>query len=333
MNSITYTKNIFLPVTDLCRNRCGYCSFRKEPECAHLIRRSEALRLLERGKEAECCEALFTLGESPWQVLGFQRLLDNAGVADLLDYLVELCELALEHGLLPHTNAGLLSEEDLIRLKPYNASMGLMLESTACLDAHAVSPGKRPDLRLEHIARAGRLHIPFTTGILVGIGESWQDRIESLQAIAHLHRAFGHIQEVIIQPFDPKPGTAMANASCPEMDDLCRVVKMAREILPPDVAIQVPPNLVDPLPQVKAGATDLGGISPVTLDEINPNRSWPKEEELQMRMSSYNLRERLPVYPHFIELGWYGYKTRALTTALAGEDGLRRKSISSKARW
>jgi FO synthase subunit 1 len=333
MNTITYSQNIFIPVTDLCRNRCGYCSFRKEPEKAHLIQRSQALRLLERGREAECCEVLFTFGESPWQVPGFRRLLDRAGVQDLLDYLVELCEIALEHGLLPHTNAGLLAEDDLIRLQPYNASMGLMLESTANLSVHAHSPGKRPDLRLEHIARAGRLKIPFTTGILVGIGESWQDRVESLQAIAHLHRAFGHIQEVIIQPLDPKPGTSLANALRPGMDDLCRLVKTAREILPPDVAIQVPPNLANPLPLVKAGATDLGGISPVTADEINPEMIWPKEEELQILLEGYSLKERLPVYPQFVERGWHGYRTRALAATLAGEDGLRRKSISSRAGW
>jgi FO synthase subunit 1 len=289
--------------------------------------------LLERGREAECCEVLFTFGESPWQVPGFRRLLDRAGVQDLLDYLVELCEIALEHGLLPHTNAGLLAEDDLIRLQPYNASMGLMLESTANLSVHAHSPGKRPDLRLEHIARAGRLKIPFTTGILVGIGESWQDRVESLQAIAHLHRAFGHIQEVIIQPLDPKPGTSLANALRPGMDDLCRLVKTAREILPPDVAIQVPPNLANPLPLVKAGATDLGGISPVTADEINPEMIWPKEEELQILLEGYSLKERLPVYPRFVERGWHGYRTRALAATLAGEDGLRRKSISSRAGW
>jgi FO synthase subunit 1 len=325
MNAITYSKNIFLPVTDLCRNRCGYCSFRREPDKAHLMQRSQVLQLLERGAEAKCSEALFTFGESPWQVPGFQRLLDGAGATDLMDYLVELCELALEHGLLPHTNAGLLAEEDLIRLQPYNASMGLMLESTANLSVHAQSPGKRPDLRLDHIARAGRLKIPFTTGILIGMGESWQDRIESLQAIAHLHRAFGHIQEVIIQPLDPKPGTALANAPRPGMDDLCQLVKTAREILPPDVAIQVPPNLADPLPVVKAGATDLGGISPVTLDAINPERAWPREEELQVLLAGYTLKERLPVYPQFVERGWHGDRTRSRVSTLAGEDGLRAK--------
>jgi FO synthase subunit 1 len=325
MKTLTYSKNIFLPVTDLCRNRCGYCSFRKELKDAHLISRTEANQLLELGALAGCSEALFTMGECPWAVSGFESILAAAGVADLLDYLVELCELALEFGLLPHTNAGLLGQEDLRRLQPYNASMGLMLETTALLEAHAKSPGKRPDLRLQYMAMAGRLRIPFTTGIMVGIGESWQDRVESLTKIAHLHRAFGHIQEVIIQPLDPKPGTALEKARLPGMMDLYRTVEAAREIVPPDVAIQVPPNLVDPRPLVAAGATDLGGISSVTLDGINPDRAWPHEEELQKSLSDYNLRERLPVYPRFIDLGWHGSKTRSLVDYLAGEDGLRVK--------
>ena len=329
MDTITYSRNIFIPVTDLCRNRCGYCSFRKEPDRAHLIHRSEALHLLESGANACCSEALFTFGESPWQVPGFQKLLGEAGAADLLDYVIELCELAIDHRLLPHTNAGLLTDEDLIRLQPYNASMGLMLESLARLPVHDQSPGKRADLRLDHIARAGRLRIPFTTGILVGIGESWLDRIEALQAIADLHKAFGHIQEVIIQPLDPKPGTALANSPRPEMDDLCRLVRTAREVLPLDVAIQVPPNLAEPLPLVKAGATDLGGISPVTPDQINPERAWPTEEELRICLSGYTLKERLPVYPQFVERGWHGYKTRELAASLAGEDGLRAKKYIS----
>lgn len=237
MKTLTYSKNIFLPVTDLCRNRCGYCSFRKDLQDAHLISRTEATRLLEQGVLHGCSEALFTMGEAPWTVSGFESLLARSGIADLLDYLIELCEMALEFGLLPHSNAGLLEPEDLQRLQPYNASMGLMLETTARLGAHAKSPGKRPDLRIQYIARAGRLRIPFTTGILVGIGESMQDRVEAISKIAHLHRAFGHIQEVIIQPLDPKPGTALQNMPRPEIIDLCKTVEMARKILPAEVAI------------------------------------------------------------------------------------------------
>jgi 7,8-didemethyl-8-hydroxy-5-deazariboflavin synthase len=329
MKTLTYSKNIFLPVTDLCRNRCGYCSFRKELKDAHLISRTMAKRLLEQGALNGCSEALFTMGEAPWTVSGFESLLAKTGIADLLDYLIELCEMALEFGLLPHSNAGLLEQEDLRRLQPYNASMGLMLETTARLEAHAKSPGKRPDLRLQYIARAGRLRIPFTTGILVGIGESMQDRVEAISKIAHLHRAFGHIQEVIIQPLDPKQGTALENAPRPEIIDLCKTVEMAREILPAEVAIQVPPNLADPLPLVTAGADDLGGISAVTVDGINPDCPWPDEEELHHRLLDYNLRERLPVYPRFIALGWHGYKTRSRVNFLADEDGFRAKKYIS----
>jgi FO synthase subunit 1 len=329
MKTLTYSKNIFLPVTDLCRNCCGYCSFRKELKDAHLISRTQATRLLEQGALHGCSEVLFTMGEAPWSVSGFESLLAKAGIADLLDYLIELCENALEFGLLPHSNAGLLEQEDLKRLQPYNASMGLMLETTAHLAAHAKSPGKRPDLRLQYIASAGRLRIPFTTGILVGIGESMQDREEAIREIAHLHRAFGHIQEVIIQPLDPKPGTALHNAPRPEIIELCKTVEMARKILPAEVAIQVPPNLVDPRPLVAAGADDLGGISAVTVDGINPDCPWPDEEELHHCLSDYNLRERLPVYPRFIALGWHGYKTRSQVDFLAGEDGLRAKKYIS----
>lgn len=331
MKTITYSKNIFLPVTNICRNRCQYCSFRKDLDEAHLIKRSEAHHLLEDGRDRGCSEALFTLGERPEEVAGFQRMLADAGREALSDYLIELCEMAIEYDLLPHTNAGLLSMEELIRLQPYNASMGLMLESSASLKAHSDSLGKIPELRLEHIARAGRLRIPFTTGILVGIGESWQDRICSLQALADLHKSFGHIQEVIVQPFDPKPGTAMAGTPRPELEDLVRTVRLARELLPREVAVQVPPNLADPLPLIKEGADDLGGISPLTRDEINPNRSWPGEERLKKHLRAYELRERLPVYPRFIEMRWHGYKTWRLAAALAGEDGLRRKSLSSRA--
>jgi len=203
--------------------------------------------------------------------------------------------------------------------------MGLMLETTATIAAHANSPGKSPAVRLDHIARAGRLKIPFTTGLLIGIGESWADRKESLEAIADLHRSYDHIQEVIIQPLDPKAGTPLAEANRPSLEDLCTVVRMARAILPSDVAIQIPPNLVDPRQLLDAGANDLGGLSPVTLDWINPARPWPEPEALAASTGGYFLQERLPVYPRFIKREWYGAKTRDLVAALANESGLREK--------
>lgn len=329
---ITYSRNVFIPVTDLCRNRCGYCSFRRDPERARVISRSEAVRLLARGAKAGCSEALFSFGESPWEVPGFEGIMATAKTdrLDLMDYLVELCELALEMGLLPHTNAGVLAEEDLRLLAPYNASMGLMLETTARVRAHESSPGKSPELRLEHIAQAGRLKIPFTTGILLGIGESENDRKESLEAIADLHRTYDHIQEVIIQPLDPKPGTPMANAPSPTLDEICETVMMAREVLPESVAIQAPPNLVDPLPLALAGANDLGGLSPVTLDWINPERPWPDLKDLALRLKGFSLEERLPVHPRYVLRGWHGQKTRDLVAAQAGWEGLRRKHLLRK---
>lgn len=280
---------------------------------------------MEKGALAGCCEALFTMGESPWEVPGFEEILSSVDVEDLMDYLVELSEMAVEFGLLPHTNAGILDEVDLKRLQPYNASMGLMLETTASLAVHSRSPGKIPERRLQYMALAGRNRIPFTTGILVGIGEIWEDRVRSLTEIAKLHRAFGHIQEVIIQPLDPKPHTMLAESLRPQIADLCRTVVAARRILPPDVAIQVPPNLVDPRALIACGASDLGGISPVTVDGINPDRAWPCEEKLQESLSGCELKERLPVYPHFIEMGWHGRRTHGLVSTLADERGLRVK--------
>ena len=327
MSVLTFSRNVFIPVTNLCSNRCGYCSFRRDLVGARMIRRSEASALIFQAAEAGCSEALFSLGESPWYVHGFDRLMSDCGLAgrtrsDFIDYLIELAEMSLEAGLLPHTNAGLLSLDDMRRLAHFNASMGLMLETTADVAAHKLSPEKSPGRRISHIAQAGMLEIPFTTGILIGIGESRADRVASLEAISKLHRDYGHIQEVIIQPLDPKPGTPLASSKRPRTSEVEDTVRVARRILPQDVAIQVPPNLIDHRSLVRAGANDLGGISPVTPDWINPEHPWPEMDEL--RMEGYSLRERLPVYPRYILQGWYGRKTERLVNALAGPDGLRR---------
>lgn len=327
MRVLTYSRNVFIPVTDLCSNRCGYCSFRRSPDRARVIRRSEASRLISRGAEAGCSEALLCMGNSPWKVPEFGRIMAYSGLAgvnrsDFIDYLIELCEMSLEAGLLPHTNAGLLNEDEMRMLAPYNASMGLMLETTANVSAHAQSPEKNPVRRISHIAQAGRMKIPFTTGILIGIGESREDRLTSLKAISKLHDDYGHIQEVIVQPLDPKPGTPMSNFQAPTASEIEDTVRLAKKNLPDGVAIQVPPNLIEPKLLVDAGADDLGGISPVTPDWINPQRPWQEPEDLHLE--GYSLRERLPVYPRYILRGWYGNKTKRLVNVLAGHDGLRR---------
>lgn len=328
MRVLTYSRNVFIPVTDLCSNRCGYCSFRRDPDRARIIRRSEASRLISHGAEAGCSESLLCMGDSPWKVPGFDRIMAGSGLSgisrsDFIDYLIELCEMSLEAGLLPHTNAGLLSEDEMKRIAPYNASMGLMLETTADVPAHAQSPEKTPARRISHIAQAGKMKIPFTTGILIGIGESRADRVTALKAISKLHQEYGHIQEVIIQPLDPKPGTSMSTSQPPMASELEETVRLAKKNLPDGVAVQVPPNLIEPGLLAEAGADDLGGISPVTPDWINPDRPWPELEGL--RLEGYCLRERLPVYPRYILQGWYGNKTKRLVNALAGHDGLRRR--------
>ncbi len=311
--SATFTRNVFIPVTDLCRNLCSYCSFRRDPDSSGVVQRDEAIRLMDLAQSSGCSEALFSMGDRPWEVRG-DRL-------ELLEYLVELCELAIERELLPHTNAGVLTRDELELLAPYNASMGLMLESIADLKVHAKSPGKRPEVRLRVIEEAGSLKIPFTTGILVGIGESLGDRIRSIEAIADIQRRYGHIQEVIIQPLDPKAGTESEMMKPPRIEELIEIVSIARSILPEDIAIQVPPNLVDPIPLLRAGASDLGGISPVTPDWINPERRWPGIQELVSK--GLLLRERLPVYPRYVRLGWYGSRTKDLVKRLADETGMR----------
>ncbi|WP_048198519.1 7,8-didemethyl-8-hydroxy-5-deazariboflavin synthase subunit CofG [Methanocella arvoryzae] len=318
---ITFTRNVFIPVTNMCRNNCAYCGFRREvgsPE-ARIMPPGEVLATLEKAAAFECKEALFTYGDAP-QDPRFTKGLEQLGYATLTDYVYDLSLRAIDLGILPHTNGGVLPLPDLKKLWPVNASMGLMLETTAKLPAHQLSPLKDPEVRLEFIAEAGRMGIPFTTGILVGIGETWADRRASLEAIRDLHLKYDHIQEVIVQNFVPKPYIRMANVVPPTPEEMVEVLRLAREILPSDVSLQAPPNLTSHLDQfLQAGVEDVGGISPVTLDYINPECAWPSIDALKAR--GLKLRERLPVYPKYVRKGWYGAKVKPLVERYADEEG------------
>lgn len=324
---MTYSKNVFVPVTNICRNRCGYCGFRREPgqPGARLMRPGEILPVLEKGANAGCTEALFTFGEYAEEVSEYRKWLKELGYSSTLEYLLILCESAIDIGILPHTNAGIMTRSELKALKPLNASMGLMLESTATLDAHKDCPGKLPELRLNTIREAGKLQIPYTTGLLIGIGEKREDRIESLEAIASLHREYGHIQEVIIQNFAPKPGTTMENFPAPSIEEMIDTICLARQVLPSDIAVQVAPNLIDPKALIAKGVTDLGGISPLTIDWINPEAEWPDVKDLQRKLSPILLRERLPIYPQYVRNEWYSDRIGGLIEQLSDADGYRKK--------
>ena len=299
----------FIP-TYSCLFACGYCAFARPTPLASL---EEAASCFVRGKQAGCHEALIMSGEG---VMAFPRLratLAAWGFRDYHDYLAAVCRLALEQGLLPHINIGNQTEEEFRRLRPVCVSMGMMLETTSRellrQPAHQHAPGKAPHLRLATLAAAGRAQVPFTTGLLIGIGETPADREASLEAIAELHHQYGHIQEVILQPFVPHPGTAMADWTGPDVPTLAAVVRLARAILPSDVVIQIPPNLVpeaaDRRELVLAGARDLGGISPEP-DQINPDAPWlaPARYAAELAAWGFVLRPRLAVYPRFQTRAW-----------------------------
>jgi 7,8-didemethyl-8-hydroxy-5-deazariboflavin synthase len=285
----------------------------------------EILPVLENGVKSGCTEALFTFGEYAEEVSEYRKWLKELGYSSTLEYLLFLCETAIDIGILPHTNAGVMTRSELKALKPLNASMGLMLESTATLDAHKDCPGKLPELRFDTIREAGKLRIPYTTGLLVGIGEKREDRIESLEAISALHREYGHIQEAIIQNFAPKPGTAMENFPAPTVEEMIDTIRLARQILPHDVAVQVAPNLIDPKALIAKGVTDLGGISPLTIDWINPEAEWPDVKDLQEKLGNILLRERLPIYPQYVKKGWYSNQISGLIKQLSDTDGYRKQ--------
>ncbi|MGH9082027.1 MAG: 5-amino-6-(D-ribitylamino)uracil--L-tyrosine 4-hydroxyphenyl transferase CofH [Acidimicrobiales bacterium] len=302
---VTYSPKVFVPLTMLCRDRCGYCTFAKAPARlpAPYLTLDEVLAVARAGRQAGCHEALFTLGEQPEdRYPAAARWLATNGYRSTVDYLVAACRAVVEEtGLLPHANAGALSEAELSLLRPVTASQGMMVESLAPdLAAHRRAPDKTPQRRLATLEAAGRLAIPFTTGILVGIGETRRHRLAALEAIAASHRRHGHVQEVIVQNFLPKPGTAMArHPACPP-DELVWSIAAARLVLPPEIHVQAPPNLSDDLaPLLGAGIDDWGGVSPVTTDHVNPERAWPALAALQAatERAGHALAPRLTVYP------------------------------------
>ena len=306
-NLITYSRKVFIPLTNLCRDYCGYCTFRRDPgqPGAHTMTPDEVLAVARAGERLGCTEALFSLGDKP--ELNFPEMreaLHYLGYNSTLHYLEAMCELLLrETNLLPHPNPGLLSAEWITRLKRVSPSMGLMLESTKPLACHGDAPDKVPAKRLRTIEEAGKQKVPFTTGLLIGIGESAEDRVDTLLAIRDLHACYGHIQEVIIQNFRAKPEIPMHDHPEPTHGEMLRTIAVAR-LLMPEMNIQAPPNLSLPNYDdfLDAGINDWGGISPLTPDFINPEKPWPHLDQLQCRTEAKGniLRQRLPVYPEFV---------------------------------
>jgi len=327
---VTYSRKVFIPLTNLCRDYCGYCTFRRDPgqPGAHTMTPDEVLQVARAGEKLGCTEALFSLGDKPELIFPEMReTLRTLGFRSTLHYLEAMCELVLrETSLLPHPNPGLMSAEWIARLAAVSPSMGLMLETTnesllAPGKAHDNAPDKIPAKRLRTIEEAGKQGVPFTTGILIGIGESLEDRVDALLAIRDLHDRYRHIQEVIIQNFRAKPAIPMSNWPEPSRGDMLRTIAVAR-LLMPEVNIQAPPNLSDPDYEelLDAGINDWGGVSPLTPDFINPERPWPHLDQLEQRTAAkgFQLRQRLPVYPEFLDraMGKSTLLNSKLTTAI-----------------
>lgn len=310
---VTVSRNVFVPLTNLCRDRCSYCTFAKQPDSpeARTYTLGEVGELIAGGHRTGCIEALFCLGDKPEIAYrAYREWLKGEGFRTTAEYLVEGCRVGVAGGLLPHTNAGILTVPEMEALKAVNASMGLMLESTSPKlrgkgQAHQYAPDKDPEVRLRMHEEAGELRIPFTTGMLMGIGEDEADRIDTLYAIRDLDDRHGHIQEAIIQPFHPKPGTRMRWAAAMADDEVAGWVALSRLVLGHRIQVQAPPNLAPGLLEqlLHAGVGDWGGVSPVTLDFINPEAPWPTLRELRERTEAAGqvLVERLPVYPQYLE--------------------------------
>ena len=313
---VTYSRKVFLPVTNLCRDRCTYCTFRKDPgdPGAWTMMPDEITAWSHRGAELGCKEALMCLGDKPEVAFKeYRATLDQLGVRSTIEYVGRACELAIDEGLLPHTNAGLMTRDEMAMLRPLNASIGLMLESISPRlrmsgGVHQWAPDKEPRLRIKMTEEAGELKIPFTSGILIGIGENIVERAQSLVAIRDIHERHGNIQEVIIQNFRAKPEIPMANAPEPDEIDMARTLATARLLFGGKMNVQAPPNLSPNQIELflRAGINDWGGISPLSKDYVNPESPWPHLERLAERCdkSGFRLCERLAIYPEYISDEW-----------------------------
>jgi FO synthase len=344
---MTFSAKVFVPLTNLCRDYCGYCTFRRDPgnPGALTMTPEQIVALAHAGERLGAKEALFSLGDRPEALFPeYRQFLRRMGHRTTLDYLRAISALVVsETGLLPHANPGVMGERDLSSLREVNVSMGIMLETASerLLGpglAHDRAPDKVPARRLRTIALAGKLSIPFTTGILIGIGETLAERVEALLAIRDLHERYGHIQEVIVQNFRRKPGIPMRDHPEPAMDDLLRTAAVARLLLGPDMNIQVPPNLsgADFARLPEAGINDWGGVSPLTPDHINPERPWPGLAALRRatERAGLELRERLAVYPEYAARSEFVHETlRPRVRGLVDTDGLVRGDLERWRTW
>ena len=339
---VTYSRKVFIPLTRLCRDRCHYCTFATTPGrvAAPFLTIDEVVDIARRGAELGCKEALFTLGDRPeerWPQA--KAWLGEAGYETTLAYLRACAVAVLERtGLLPHLNPGVMSWAELQRLKPVAPSMGMMLETTAEVAAHVGSPDKEPKVRLRVLEDAGRHAIAFTTGLLVGIGESPRDRVETVLAIRAAHRRHGHVQEVIVQNFRAKPATAMRATPDVGLEEFLATIAVTRILLGPRMRVQAPPNLVDlgdVAALLAAGVDDFGGVSPLTIDHVNPERPWPNLDALAEATAGagFVLRERLTAHPGYLDEPWLDPRLRAHVDALAGPDGLAADVVPCGRPW
>jgi FO synthase len=310
--TLTYSKNVFVPLTQICRNKCGYCTFKYEPgEGPLFMSPEEVVDMAKKGAEMGCTELLFVTGDKPeLKYPVYREALRKLGYETTADYLIAMGEAGLKENILPHTNLGLATSEELLSFRQSNPSMGLMLENISPRllqkgQAHHGCPDKVPKHRMKTMELAGEHRIPWTSGILVGIGETWEERIDSLVALRQLSETYGHLQEIIIQNFSPKPGIMMEKYPPPDFVDMLKLVAISRLVFGEGMNLQIPPNLnPETYPMfIHAGINDLGGVSPVTIDYVNPEAPWPKLEIMKDMVEDlgFTLRERLPVYPEFID--------------------------------